>query len=138
MYPENLIVEVEKFSDHKLKRKDDLQILIETSLALEKMKDIESLSFSAKYILGLQRVLQKGSINPEIGNLEKIKKDYSDNLKKVIEQIKEFLKLNPENIRAHFDQTYLELSHQSLYNLNELLEDLEWYKMYLNSLKRQL
>lgn len=137
MGTDNLIEEVEKFSDHKLKRKDDLKTLYEISSANGKLKKFEDLSFTAKYILGLQRVLKQGVMNPEIGNLEKIKQDYSENLKKVIDQIKEFVNLLHNDTTEHFNKTYIELSHHSLNNLIELLEDLEWTKKYLNSQKRQ-
>jgi len=132
-----LLEEIEEYSNFKLKRKDDLRILIEVCNTNNKAKLFEDLSFTAKYILGLQRVLKKGVINPEINNLEKIKKDYSDNIIKVIEQIKELITLTPGKTKERFDKTYIELSQQGLSNLNELLEDLEWTKMYFNSKKRQ-
>jgi hypothetical protein len=132
-----LLEEIEEYSNFKLKRKDDLRILIEVCNTNKKTKLFEDLSFTAKYILGLQRVLKKGVINPEINNLEKIKKDYSDNIIKVIEQIKELINLTPGKTKERFDKTYIELSQQGLSNLNELLEDLEWTKMYFNSKKRQ-
>ncbi len=136
MDSDKLIGEIDNFSNHKLKRKDDLKILIEISKENKKEKLFESLSFNAKYVLGLQRVLKKGISNPEINSLEKIKKDYSDNLIKSVEQVRELVSFSSEEIKNHFNKIYLELSHQSISNLNELLEDLEWTKMYLNLKKR--
>ncbi len=124
------------FSNFRLKRQDDLKILFEADNQTEKSL-LGNLSFTAKYILGLQRVLKKGSVNPEITNVEQVKKDYSDNIQKSIDQLKELINLSSEKIQDHFQKTYFELSHQGLKNLNELLEDLEWTKMYLNQLKRQ-
>ncbi|HSP88512.1 MAG TPA: hypothetical protein VLN45_10295, partial [Ignavibacteriaceae bacterium] len=89
MDADKLIGEINKFSNHKLKRKDDLKTLIELSERYKKEKVFENLTFTAKYVLGLQRVLKKGSGNSEINNLENIKEDYSKNLMKSIEQVKE-------------------------------------------------
>ncbi|OGU75955.1 MAG: hypothetical protein A2V93_05240 [Ignavibacteria bacterium RBG_16_34_14] len=136
MDADKLIVEIDHFSNHKLKRKSDLGILIEVIIKNGREKLFEDLTFNAKYVLGLQRVLKKGNASSEIGNLEKIKEDYTNNLIKSIEQIKELMNFTSEEMQNHFNETYFELSHQSLQNLNELLEDLEWTKMFLNQLKR--
>lgn len=137
MFSRKLIEEIEKFSNYKLKRKDDLGLILEVGTSNLEKKEIEDLTFNAKYILGLQRVLKKGSLNPEVNNLEKIKNDYSENIIKITEQIGEIINFAPEEKRAHLKETYLELNQQSFQNLNELLEDLEWAKMYLNNKKRQ-
>ena len=139
MYDADILIgEIDHFSNHKLKRKNDLKTLIEISIKNKREKLLDVLTFNAKYVLGLQRILTKGSSNPEINNFEDIKKDYSDNLVKLIEQIKELANFTPEEIKNHFDKTYFELSRQNLKNLNELLEDLEWTKMLLNKKKHQL
>lgn len=129
--------EVDDFSNHKLKRKDDLNILFAISINDKKENLFESLSFSAKYVLGLQRVLKKGGSNPEVSSLDKIKEDYTNSLLKSIEQIKELINFSPEETKTRFNKIYFELSRQSLQNLNELLEDLEWTKIYLNQRKRK-
>jgi len=138
MDADKLTGEIDHFSNHKLKRKDDLKTLIEISIKNKKEKLLESLTFNAKYVLGLQRVLKKGNSNSEVSNLGDIKKDYSENLIKSIEQMKELMDFISEETKNHFDKTYFELSQQSLQNLSELLEDLEWTKMFLNQKKRQL
>ncbi len=136
MDAEKIVTEINIFSNYRIKRKDDLKIIFEADKQNEKSL-LENLSFAAKYILGLQRVLKKGSMNPEITNIELVKKDYSDNFQKLIYQLKELINLSSEKVQDHFQKTYFELSHQCLKNLNELLEDLEWTKMYLNQQKRQ-
>ncbi len=137
MDADKLIGEIEQFSNQKLKRKDDLKTLIEESKKNEKEKLLENLSFNAKYVLGLQRVLKMGSSNSEISSLEKIKEDYTNNLIKSIGQIKELVNFSSEENKIHFNKTYFDLTQQALKNLNELLEDLEWTKIYLNQKKRQ-
>jgi hypothetical protein len=134
MYADKIVEEINVFSNSRLKRQDDLKFLFEAANQTEKSY-LENLSFTAKYILGLQRVLKKGSMNPEITSLEQVKNDYSENIQKVVNQLMEIIKLSPEKIQNHFQKTYFELTHQGLQNLNELLDDLEWTKMYLNQQK---
>ena len=67
--------------------------------------------------------------------MEKIKADFSSNVKKVISQIKDIISDADEGLQKHFEENYFEMSQQGLTNLNELLADLEWTKMYLNDQK---
>jgi hypothetical protein len=83
------------------------------------------------------RVLQSGASNSEVSSMEKIKADFSSNIKKVMEQIKDIIAGTDEELKKYFADNYFEMSQQGLTNLNELLADLEWTKMYLNDQKRQ-
>ena len=137
MNAENFVAEINNFSNNKLKRKDDLKIIIEICSKNEKSQLLEDLSFTSKYIRGLERVLKKGSMNPDISNLEQIKQDYMNNINKSVEQLKEIISMTDPNIKNYFEETYLKLTQTGFKNLGELHEDLEWTKMYLNNQKRQ-
>lgn len=134
--PVEFVDAVEKFSGEKLKRKAELIRIYEEAAKHDNMKLFEDTVFTAKYVQGLLRVVKSGTQNPEVQNLESIKKDFSDNMNKVVSQLKEILDNADEESKAHFDKTYFELSQESFLNLAELLNDLEWTKMYLNDLKR--
>ena len=133
----NFAAEIDSFSEQRLKRKDDLKTIIEICFKNEKPELLEDLSFTAKYIRGLERVLKKGSMNPEISNLEQVKQDYMNNINKSVEQLKEIISLTDVNTKNYFEETYLKLTHEGFKNLCELHEDLEWTKMYFNNQKRQ-
>lgn len=133
----NLVEEINVFSEQKLKRKDDLKILLEMSFKNEKSALLENLSFTAKYIRGLERVLKKGSMNPEISNIEQIKQDYTNNIKKSIDQIKELISFADTEVNSYFEEKYFKLTQEGFQSLSELLEDLEWTKMYFNRQKRR-
>jgi hypothetical protein len=137
MKAEEIIKEIDAFSGGRLKRKNDLEILLDIVSQKEKQNLFDELSFTAKYIMGLQRVIKKGSINPEITNLEQIKNDYTDNVKKAVGQLKDIIKLSDEAVKVHFETTYFELSAKAFQNITEFFEDLEWTKMYLNEQNRQ-
>ncbi len=129
--------EVEKFSKTSLNKKAELLRIYEESIRIGKEKEFEDLAFTAKYLRGLMRVLQSGTNNPEISSMEHIKSDFSSNIKKVKEQIKEIIKDSDEQLKQHFSDNFFAMSQEGLINLNELLADLEWAKMYLNNQKRQ-
>ena len=134
----NFTEEVNSFSGQKLKRKSDLKTIMEICFKNEKSGLLENLSFTAKYIRGLERVIKKGNVNPEISNLEQIKQDYMNNIKKSIEQLREIISLNDSEVKNYFEETYFKLTQEGFKNLSELLEDLEWTKLYFNQQKRQI
>lgn len=132
----NILNNVEVFSDSLLKRKDDLQIIIDESLQNNFEAEFEELTFTGKYIQGLKRVLQKGADFQEIDNLDYVKKDLTENMEKIIGDIKALLINSSETNKKYFEDTYLSLTTICFHNLNDLVEDLEWIKKYLNHQKR--
>ncbi len=128
--------DVEKFSKSKLKRKAELLRVYEEVLKNDKSKLFEDLIFTAKYVQGLMRIVQKESMNAGVTNLSEIKKDFSDNMNKIVNKIKEIIIDADEKLKLYFEETYFELTQQSFLNLSELLSDLEWTKIYSNEMKR--
>lgn len=135
--PADFINEAEKFSKSSFNKKAELIRIYEEAVNLKNEKTFEELAFTAKYLRGLMRVMQKGSENPEVNSIENIKKDFSANIKKAVDQIKILISNSDENLKNHFEQNFFEMSQQGLTNLNELFADLEWIKIYLNHQKRQ-
>jgi len=132
----DVLNEVEIFSDSLLKRKTDLQIIVDEFLQNNFEAEFEELAFTGKYIQGLKRVLKKGTDFQEIDNLDHVKKDLTENMKKIIGDIRALLIHTSETNKKYFDDNYLSLTPNSFQNLNDLLEDLEWVKKYLNHQKR--
>jgi hypothetical protein len=132
----DVLNEVEIFSDSLLKRKADLQIIIDESLQNNFDAEFEELTFTGKYVQGLKRVLQKGADFQEIDNLDHVKKDLTENMENVIGDIRALLIHSSETNKKYFEDTYLSLTPNCFQNLNDLLEDLEWVKKYLNHQKR--
>jgi len=128
----NILNDVELFSDSLLKRKADLQIIIDESLQNNFGAKFEELTFTGKYVQGLKRVLQKGGEFQEIDNLDHVNKDLTENMEKVIGDIRALLIHSSETNIKYFEDSYLSLTPNCFQNLNDLLEDLEWVKKYLN------
>ena len=134
----NLLDEVEKYSNSVLQRKADLQLIVDESLQNNCEAEFEELTFTGKYIQGLKRVLKKGADLQEIENLDYVKKDLSENMEKVVIQIRGLLENSSDGTKILFEEKYLTLNPECFQNLNELLDDLEWVKKYLNHQKRRV
>jgi len=129
--------DVENFTGKLFNRKDDLKIIIEAFNYDDKIEDLEKLTFTGKYVNGLFRVLNSSIKIPEVESVDHIKKDLSENMEKVILQLKEITsKMNAED-KKKIEDNYLQLSHYSLQNLQQFVEDLDNIKKYLNHLKRR-
>lgn len=134
----NILDDVEIFSNSFLKRKADLQIIINETLQNNFEADFEELTFNGKYIKGLKRVLKKGADLQEIENLDYVKKDLTENMEKVVKQIRGLLENSSDGIKKLFEEKYLALNPECFQNLNELIDDLEQVKRYLNHQKRSV
>ena len=133
----NFLDDVEKFSGKSLNKKDDLADIFEAYKSSKNFEDFESLSFTGKYVNGLFKVLANSTKIPEVENVDHIKKDLSENMEKVISQLKEITSFINEKNKMLIEEDYLKLSQSSLQNLRLLVEDLDIVKKYLNFLKRK-
>ena len=133
----NLLDKVEETAEVVLKKKYELQIIVDECLNNNLEENFEELAFTGKYIEGLKRVLKKGGDFQEIENLDYVKKDLGENMEKSIEQLRGILHNSSEETKLHFEENYLTLSAASFQNLNDLIADLEQVKKYLNYQKRK-
>jgi len=83
------------------------------------------------------RVLFSAQNNPEVKNIEQIQSDLSSNIQRTIEMIKDILTNESSEVQDEFQKKYFDLNSDSFENLDLLLSDLEWLKMYFNDLKRR-
>jgi hypothetical protein len=135
LFNENFLRETEKFNNHRFNKKDDVQRLISIVIDLRKEEVFNELIFTAKYLKGLLRVVNKAPGIPEVESIEHVKADISENMKKVIDQLRSILSGSKVNTKNFFEENYLSLNQNSFSNLNLLLADLEAIKKYLNHLK---
>ncbi len=133
--PGSLLKEVESFSKILLLNKNDLLLVFTEGLKKENYDSFNNLLFTAKYVQGLKRVLEKGASLPDVNNLEDIKKDLSENIMTVVNILKELNSSMPDEKKVIFENDYLKMEPGCLSNLNNLLTGLEKTKIYLNDLK---
>jgi len=131
-----LLKRVDEFSNFKLQRRDDLQIIFTEGVKEENNKLFEDLVFTAKYVQGLMKVMKMGQENSEVKSLEHVKSDLTKNMEKVVEQIREIVSESSQSDKDYIEKSFLQMTPDAFKNLNELLADLDWTKKYLNDLKR--
>lgn len=132
----NFLKAVEDFTGSLLQNKDDVTKLIAVVVAEKKEEEFEKLTFTAKYICGMMRVVKNAPGIPEVSSVDKIKNDLNENMKKGIEQLKEIISFSDDNQRDYFNRTYFTLTTLNFSNLTQLFSDLESVKKYINHLKR--
>ena len=133
---EYFLDKVEVYTSNPLQRKDDLKKIIDVVTASGKEDKFEKLTFTAKYICGMMRVLKYAPGIPEVNSIDNVKNDLNENMKKGIEQLKEIISFSDASHREFFDPIYFTLSSQNFANLSQLFADLESVKKYINHLKR--
>ena len=133
----DFLEKVEEYTTNSLRQKEDLKKIIEEAIRVGKAEEFEELTFTAKYISGMMRVLKSAPGVPEVNSVDHVKNDLSENIKKAIEQLKGIIASTDERIKLHFEETYFTLSQKNFTNLSQLFSDLESVKKYLNFLKRQ-
>jgi hypothetical protein len=131
-----LLKKVDEFSNFKLQRRDDLQIIFTEGVKEENNKLFEDLVFTAKYVQGLMKVMKMGQENSEVKSLEHVKVDLTKNMEKVVEQIRQIVAGSSQSDRDYIEKNFLQMTADAFKNLNELLSDLDWTKRYLNDFKR--
>ena len=134
---ENFLVKVEEFTSNQIQRKDDIKKIIDVVFANGNEDQFESLTFTAKYICGMMRVLKSAPGIPEVNSVDHVKNDLNENMKKGIEQLKEIMSLSDESDQEYFNRTYFTLTPQNFTNLTQLFSDLELVKKYINYTKRK-
>ena len=134
---QNFLSKVEEFNGILLQKKEDVIKIIEAAVSDNKESDFENLTFISKYICGLMRVLKNAPGIPELNNIDYVKTDLNENIKKGIEQLKDIIQIREKNEMEYFDNTYFTLTTQNFTNLSQLFADLESVKKYTNHLKRQ-
>lgn len=132
----NFLTGVEDYTGIVLLRKDDIHRLIEVVVVEDKEEEFEQLTFTAKYVCGMMRVVKNAPGIPEVSSIDQIKSDLNENIKKGIEQLKEIIASGNEDEKDYFEKTYFTLTKQNFNNLTQLFSDLESVKKYINYLKR--
>ncbi len=128
--------QIEIFSNRLLKRKDHLKMIIEAFDKSDQFNNIEDFFFTGKYVNGLFRVIKNSENIPKVEKIDHIKKDLSENIEKIISQLKKVIFQMNDGEKKQIEFNYLELNQNTLNNLQELAEDLDSAKKYLNYLKR--
>ena len=129
-----ILTEVGRLANNHLYFKDDLEILINIAQQKGKLELLEKLSFNAKFLHGLLKVIQRKEKLVEETFVLKASNEYKESLQKVMMLLNDLLKDENDFIRNIFNDKYLQFNQQCLSNLNNLCSDLSYLKLYFNDL----
>ncbi|MGE5352501.1 MAG: hypothetical protein ACM3P0_10480 [Acidobacteriota bacterium] len=131
----NIIEEVEALSKNRLKMKDDLKRVIELSIQSNKTSVLDETAFKAKYLQGLFGIIQRGesSIDEEV--FRRYMAEYTENIEEVKKNLALIIEASGNFYKNIFEEKYFSMTQDGISNLNKLIYDLGWYKMYLNDRK---
>jgi len=133
--------ELNRFSGLKLKNFQDLAVLMELGRESEEL--LEEAAFTAKYLNGLGKILQGGTVpTPPLNGdkkkyilpeaMEKVRNEYKQSLHKLGNQLKELTGKLEKKEQDRFNSKYFSPTQDSLVNLSMLIYDLSWLKVYRN------
>ncbi len=134
---EDFCIAVDEFAKGKLHNAEDLTRITEVIFKEGKQNLLEDVAFSAKYAQGLMKIFQDRSNDFEEEYFRKIKEEYTEAVKKIRESLQEIIDYSNSFIGSIFSDKYLGMTHESMHNLNQLIDDLSWVKVYLNYRKRK-
>lgn len=126
---------IQEFSKNKLKQPEDTERLINISVQNNNLELLEETAFYSKYLQGLLTIIQRGetSINEEV--FTRYRNEYLENIEKIKANLKQLISAADDFYKQIFSGKYLQVDENSIRNLVELIHDLSWIKMYMNSVK---
>lgn len=144
----NIIIDINEFSNNKLKNRNDVSLLFEALRKDDSNKQLfKDLIFTAKYLNGLGKVMMNsmtGKIDAQFreedkavmeSSAEKIREEYQKNIELLISQINTLLLQTDKDDMLSFKDRYLSMTRSSMVNLTSLIYDLSWVKKYYNEKK---
>ena len=135
---ELFINKIEELSEGKILEKEDINRIIELSIENDRLDLLEQLSFQAKYISGLIKIIQGRKEDIEEVYFHTLSEELTEGISKVRDFLDRILDYASEFIKNIFHEKFFAMSQHSLNNLKILCEDLSWVKIYLNDVKRKI
>lgn len=132
-YLDNII----NFCGSKFKQPEDIERLIKLCLKNNKKNLFEETAFYSKYLHGLLSIIRRGetSINEEV--FIRYRNEYLQNIEKIKDNLNNIIADSDQFFKQIFTGKYLDMTEKSVNNLTELIHDLSWIKMYLNSARKR-
>jgi hypothetical protein len=124
-----LIAHLRLFSESKLTREEDLGVLLDLSVRLHQERQLEDLSFCAKFVSRTYGIMKR--IGRDGNGYDKLLGEFNENVLAASSLVRSLVSQGPPEVQEHFASTYLTMTPQALDNLLALFYDLSWYKNWL-------
>jgi hypothetical protein len=117
---------LEALSEKKISRGEDVAFLMQIAYSTGREKELEELSFQAKFCVRTAGIMKRIGRNDDGYN--RLAAELSASLEKVQSLLGLFLAAVPDDAAENFSRRYLALTPSALENLMVLLYDLSWHK----------
>lgn len=124
-----LLLELDRLSAGRLKRRKDLGLLLELGAGPGRRGTLDDLSFSAKFLVRARGMMQR--LGPGAEGYDRLSAEFGSHMEKAAAHCRRLLDGAPEGVRRDFADTYLSLTGAGVNNFLELCHDLGWYKNML-------
>jgi hypothetical protein len=123
-----LLATLDAYSGNRLKRKEDLAILLEIGTSPPLDATLDEVSFYAKFLDRAHRIMERIGMQGE--GYDRLSREFSASLEKTVGLIRIILQSATPESRNRFENMYLSMTHDSLGNFLALCSDLGWYKNF--------
>jgi hypothetical protein len=110
-------------------------LILEATVTSQKFDELNELAFQAKYVTGLQKVIQKREAVVDEEYFKKVRNEFQTAYQKIKTSLQSIMGSSTSFVNNIFSEKYFQQTHESLQNLNRLCEDISFLKLYLNDLK---
>lgn len=117
---------IDSYSNHRLRNKEDLCILLHMSRSEGKDQVFDDLTSHAKCVYRLAGILKRTT--PNSAAYPQLKAEFGDGVEKVHTLIRTLVKEASDDVKQHFISKYFTMTHSSLENLLSISHDLSWVK----------
>jgi hypothetical protein len=121
-----LLSRLDTFSGNRLKRKEDLAVLLELGSSPPRDSTLEELSFHAKFLQRAHLIMQR--IGTQGEGYDRLSREFGSSLDKAFSLLRNLLGGATADTRNRFDSLYLAMTQEGLSNFLALCGDLAWYK----------
>lgn len=119
----------EAYAGRTFRFRDDISGLLEHARARGHQQLFDDLVFNAKFITNAFQILRR--VGADNADTAKLTVELRDMMEKTTTILRTIVKEMPEERRARYLSTFLDLSHGSLGDLTALLGELAWVKNYM-------
>lgn len=133
---QKVVKQIAGLLETELKNGDDFALLLAVLMCEEEESIIDKLTFNAKYISGLFRVLAESTQKQDVANSETVATDLIEAISRFTADLLEGIRKFAPDLEEYFHKNYTLDTKEAKENLNYLIYGFELLKLYLNFINR--
>jgi len=123
----NVVNTLNQFIDNKLRKKNDLEVVMEIAVSKNMIEEFSQAIFNAKAFWNLSKTLNK--VDPDDDDSQNFKREFERYLEMYKQNLKDIIKsVEDDETNERFNETYFEMNRGCVLNLIDLAHDLGRFK----------